>query len=284
MTDPFDAAAAFGVVPRRVIAFGEGRSNRAFHLLADDGRSFTLTELVGHAPEQAEALLLTLDHLRAHRMGSHRPLRTVSGTRLIHHRRWPWMMMPFIRGDTLSASADLPVEAIAALLARIHGIPVPAHLADRRRRLPCDWRTLLRGHGRPDLETALAASERMWSRIAAEAVPTLIHGDLFPDNIVRTPDGLVPIDWEHAAADHPMLDLGIAGVGILARGGWREVHRLVETYAQESGRPVDRGDVEDWIAYSASVLALNRFVRDVLEGRPHTYASVLDLGRVLAQT
>ncbi|PSJ38306.1 phosphotransferase enzyme family protein [Allosphingosinicella deserti] len=283
MTDRIDAAAAFGIVPRRVVAFGEGRSNRSFHLLADDGRSFTLTELVGHAPARAEALLLTLDHLEAHRMGSHRPLRTVSGARVIHGH-WPWMIMPFIPGETLSASADLPVEAIAALLARIHRIPVPAHLADRRRRLPCDWRTLLRGHDRPDLEAALAASERMWSRVAAEPALTFVHGDLFPDNIVRTPDGLVPIDWEHAAADHPMLDLGITAVGILAHGGWRQVDRLVGAYAQASGRSVDRGDLEDWIGYSASVLALSRFVRDALEGRPHSYASMLNLGRVLAQT
>jgi Ser/Thr protein kinase RdoA (MazF antagonist) len=37
--------------------------------------------------------------------------------------------------------------------------------------------------------------------------PTLVHGDFHPENVLRTDDGPVIIDWSDAAVAHPLVDM-----------------------------------------------------------------------------
>ena len=46
------------------------------------------------------------------------------------------------------------------------------------------------------------------ARLEGVGVPeTLVHGDLHPWNIARTPRGLVVFDWSDSAIGHPLVDL-----------------------------------------------------------------------------
>ena len=49
-----------------------------------------------------------------------------------------------------------------------------------------------------------AACERLAGRAIAD---TLVHGDLHPWNVARTPRGLVVFDWSDGAVGHPFVDL-----------------------------------------------------------------------------
>ncbi|QAY77512.1 phosphotransferase [Sphingosinicella sp. BN140058] len=246
------ACAALGLSPRRIVPFVDGRSNRAFHVTDRIEGDFSLIQLVGHCRDRAGSLRLTLDHLAAHDLPSHRPIA------LCEKGSWPWLLARFLPGESLARARQLPIEKIAALLARIHALAVPTHLAERRRRIERDWRHLVRAEQSPDLFDALARAEAL--RINDDRV--LIHGDLFPDNLLA--DGaLVPIDWEHAAVDHPLLDVAIAGLGILTHpsGDRRQVDQLFEVYRRISGRSVDLVAITSWIDYAAALLALHRYAR-----------------------
>ncbi len=64
---------------------------------------------------------------------------------------------------------------------------------------------------------------------------TLVHGDLFPKNLVLQPGGWIrPIDWEHAGIGLPAWDLAR-----LVDGWGRDKQHFVTSYLTESSRLTD---------------------------------------------
>jgi len=64
-------------------------------------------------------------------------------------------------------------------------------------------------------------------------MPTgLIHGDLFPDNVIMTADGLAMIDFEEGAIEHQLFDVGMAVMGFCWNDGLVREHldALLEGY------------------------------------------------------
>jgi homoserine kinase type II len=56
---------------------------------------------------------------------------------------------------------------------------------------------------------------------------TVVHGDLFADNVVVRQDGrLSVLDWETISLDDPLLDVGMAAVGLAQDGGVLAAERL----------------------------------------------------------
>ncbi len=53
----------------------------------------------------------------------------------------------------------------------------------------------------PDLRDAVERGDRL-----AAAAPRLVHGDLWPANVVRGPQGIGVLDWESATRGHPLTD------------------------------------------------------------------------------
>jgi Ser/Thr protein kinase RdoA (MazF antagonist) len=95
---------------------------------------------------------------------------------------------------------------------------------------------------------------------------TLTHGDFFPDNIVVQSDGSMAIlDWEHAAADFPVVDLGFAIAGMANEDGLFSAERMttfLRGYA--SSRPLQTEDIEHLRAttiYAAAIMGFLRYVR-----------------------
>ena len=94
----------------------------------------------------------------------------------------------------------------------------------------------------------------------------LTHGDLYPDNLIVRPDGgLSVIDWETASLDDPLLDLGMALVGLAEVGGQLDsdrVRAVLDGYS--SVRPLDSGDTEllpSMAEHAALIIAFHRYYR-----------------------
>lgn len=111
----------------------------------------------------------------------------------------------------------------------------------------------------------------MLEHVDAHDPPTLVHGDLLGQNILRRFDGDSPsfgvIDWEYAQVGDPAHDLAI-----LTRGSQRPfgvpdgLPRLLDAYNARGKIPLGRADVRFFeLALTVSVYA------DMLEAEgPHT--------------
>lgn len=121
------------------------------------------------------------------------------------------MVSAFVAGETLTldtARQDRTLTEVAQLLRRLHAIAPPPEVAGF---------SLIAAARRYLAALPESALPRPRERVAAalaalnEPPPNcLVHGDLIPDNIIRSPEGLRLIDWEYAGGGVPETDLALA--------------------------------------------------------------------------
>ena len=208
----------------------------------------------------------------------------------------PFYLMRFVDGLVLRTEQDgaglTPEqggqlsEALAVMLARIHGVDTDA--------------AGLGGFGRPDgyLARQLARWQRQWELSATREVPgydrlverlgaglpasaggTLVHGDFRLDNTLVTlgaePAIAAVVDWEMSTLGDPLADLGLTltywadpadrewlalniGAVVTARPGFYSAARFAARYAELTGRDVS--GIGYYMAFGCFKLAV------VLEG------------------
>jgi homoserine kinase type II len=247
-----------------------GAANSSFRLVASEGREYVLTVLDNHDLAGARHLArttrafaqlgLSTTQVVADRDGQGI---TVVGERLYLLKR----MIPGYVQDPLPR-ALLPDAG--ELLAQLHGFPADGlDLPVGTRRLSAAHRAA--GVEFPDqdfaawLETQLAVIGSHEADHRRAPVP--IHGDLFADNLIVRPDGgLSVIDWETASLDDPLLDLGMAAVGLCQDPAGRLSVERLELLLSGYGRrrPLsaeDRAELPVEIAHAAVIIAFHRYYR-----------------------
>lgn len=196
-----------GLVPRaaRWSVLEGGRSSRVYRVVA--GGRVLVCKLT--RPTQAGALFPLVPEAEAAALAA-----------LSRHGLAPRPLARFRFGPEdglLYAHAEgRPLAAldpdVAALLARVHGLPtgrVPA-LRSRRALVPA-----LIERARRHLCAAGWEDARLAAPVAAAlAEPTaalrIVHGDPVPANILAGPGGLIAIDWQCAHMGDPARDLALA--------------------------------------------------------------------------
>ncbi|MFD3707608.1 phosphotransferase [Nocardia sp. NPDC058658] len=167
--------------------------------------------------------------------------------------------------------AELLREAGVAL-ARLHRLPAEEVIGDDQ--LPAKGRRLTAEH-RSRIADFTDRAFAHWLTERLDALDglhsgrqdTLIHGDLYSDNIIVGETGtLVVIDWETACREDPLLDLGMAiiGLGVVDGRLVRErAEAIVDGYSSvlpvtaEERSGVLRGMVE----LAALIIAYHRYYR-----------------------
>jgi homoserine kinase type II len=182
--------------------------------------------------------------------------------RLVILKRW-------IQGDTLDPLPNRLLPVAGGLLATLHNLPLSLpDLPTRTRRLSLEHHSRIAEF--EDKTFAVWLADKFKIVYAHEAchhrAMAICHGDLFADNLIHRPDGsLAVIDWETVSLDDPLLDLGMAAVG-LARHQTelpsRRLQLLIEGYTQI--RPLPTEDLESLpieIMHAALIIAFHRYYR-----------------------
>lgn len=255
-----------------IITLSGGAANSSFRLDADQGQ-YVLTALDNHDEYTAFALARHTQAL--HRLGlpTSKIVRARNGSLVIPVDDRLLVLKEWISGSVRQPLPHALLPEAGEFLAHLHALPPQAEgLEDvpvGTRRLSAEHLTTIPGF--TDQRFATWLTNRLERIRKAEAddrrEPRLVHGDLFDDNIVVRDDGHISIlDWETISLDDPLLDLGMAAVGLaqddagLLSGerfeallcGYEKTHPL--TMADRAALPLE-------IEHAALIIGFHRYYR-----------------------
>jgi Ser/Thr protein kinase RdoA (MazF antagonist) len=175
------------------------------------------------------------------------------GTPQLHAVGENWLLLERVEGVPLWQSGDLlSWQAVARWCARLHDLRAPVELSSHGAGLYEGWVTGAL-ENEPLLNSLRAAAERAIARLLG--LPrTLIHGELYPSNVVLAGNRIAVVDWEQAAAGPGVIDLGALVTG------WDDAARRRLLAAYGAVEPAD-------LAAAELVLAL-RWLGRTIDRRP----------------
>ncbi|MFF7333646.1 phosphotransferase [Streptomyces sp. NPDC008150] len=269
----------YGLEADRLEPIDGGMANSSYVVAAGQQR-YVLTVLDNHTFASAKSLSQLLCQLGERDLspipltatvpGSGRSTGTGMGSSMVtSHRGRPVLLKPYVEGacwDTLSAGL---LSRTGAAMAAVHSLPPDSlDVPHQGRRLTAEARRRCRDFTDREFASWLLDEwDRVTSFTEREVKATLVHGDLFPDNIVVTADDeVVFLDWETASLDDPLIDLGMAVVGLCRNEDGvfspEMVRSLVAGYTGAApSADVDSAALRDASVYAAIVIAYHRYVR-----------------------
>lgn len=245
-----------------------GAANSSYHLKCDEGE-FVLTVLDNHNHASASDLACLTSYLRAHDIRIPEILPTIDGRTLSTHGSAPVIVKTYQVGAVHDALSISLVGQAGAALANIN-LLTPAvgqcGLREHSRRLPEDApRIAARFADQEFADWILRTLDATRHVTELSTSACLVHGDLFPDNIVDSSGELTILDWETASIDLALLDLAMAIVG-LCRVNGRFIPELARALVTGYSRvrpisTVERENLREAAAYTSMVIGYHRYLR-----------------------
>jgi homoserine kinase type II len=255
--------AGFGETVAHFEPIATGFANSSFHVVAGSGRELVLTVLDNHDVESTERLVRLTDWLVEEGVSTPSILRDESGSAVRFHSGHPCVVRPFVEGEQPEHLTQTQIQRVGEAMARYHALDVPPELALPTRRLPENWREVL-VDGPESLLGMVQAADVDVRRLPTTST-CLVHGDLFPDNMIWDESGTLHIlDWETASIDHPVLDLGFTLVGLT--GGAPLTLDIIShlTAGYSPNHDFDFCELATASRYACAVLAFQRYNRHVV--------------------
>ena len=180
----------------------------------DESEQRIITFCVEPTLARVERLAAVLEHLHEHGFPSNRLLRSPHGNLVCEIDGVPTIIKSFLKGEMLSVVDEARATKIGSVLARLHKLPIPpGFAADHAMN-----REIMVGIAEEAKDQDFAG----WLAAALGQIPGewpnlpvgLVHGDLFPDNLIEVDGGsLVPIDFEEVCLCPLVFDIGMALAG-----------------------------------------------------------------------
>jgi homoserine kinase type II len=180
-----------------------------------DGRERIIVTFCVDLPlERVERLASLLQHLQQHGLESNRLLRSRVGNLVEVVGGVPTIVKSFLEGSVLRVVDQARAHGIGGVLSQLHEVPIPTGYAADHAMNRNNMASIGEAADDPSfsgwLLSALADLPLNW----ADLPMGIVHGDLFPDNLIEVEGGaLVPIDFEEACLYPLVFDLGMTLVG-----------------------------------------------------------------------
>ncbi|GAA2982650.1 phosphotransferase [Streptomyces fulvorobeus] len=248
-----------------------GAANSSFRL-STASAEFVLTILDNHDTMSARSLAAHTQALFLLGIPTTEVVPAADGSLITHCHGRSVILKTWIEGQVLQPLPFTLLPEAGRILAQLHDLPTQsAGLTDipvGTRRLSADQEALI--PELPDRDFAAWLTDRLNLLRRVEATDrrprTVTHGDLFDDNIIVRTDGrLTVLDWETISLDDPLLDLGMAAVGLAqvdSELAPERVQALVAGY--EEIAPLSQKDeaaLPGEIIHAALIIAFHRYYR-----------------------
>ena len=194
-----------------------GWDNSNFHLRLLDGSEVVLKAWFANTLDEVGRVIKRHLHLDSHGIPTTVPIQMLDGNYVAVKDGFAWTLLPFVKGGFLGSDED-SLRSLGEALARMHAIP-------HAECFPLDYRM-----GFVLFEEVIALSTRMGvgspfrrllsdeanhlRSIVSDVLPTgVLHGDLFPDNVIGESGRVCAIlDLEEAWIGPMCFDIAMAFV------------------------------------------------------------------------
>ncbi|MFE4332888.1 phosphotransferase [Streptomyces sp. NPDC056831] len=265
-TDPSLAAVldAYGLTPSGLRQLPGGMENKHVRAETPDG-PVVITQLRKKAPAAAEAYARFLYRLEQADIPAPRLRRRRDGGWVTSHARHPIIVCGYVPGRHHTVLPPHLVEEVGTVLGRVHRtVTAPDSTLAPHLRLTNSEAALLADLPDTPFARWARATHRAVAHVTAQSGPLVaVHADVFPDNVIVTnSSGVVLIDWEDCSADLPVVDVGMALIGLCCPStgfSVRRARRLLRGYRTGSGTGLDPALVRDAALHAAVLVALRRY-------------------------
>ena len=228
-----------------------GWANSNYKLSLSDGRKLVLKIWNEQHEGRVEYLLGITTYLSELGIPTPKPISFNNNEYLIMKNNLPWTILPFIDGEWLGNDYQS--------LFTLGQIQANMHLAVPPKNLECDFSMGITLFDKlfkiaderncwDDFLLTLKSSRSIYEKL--DKLPKgIIHGDLFPDNVIRQNDGnLFLLDFEEVCNDILAFDLAMTFVGF----GWEE------------GEPIN----DRWVAILEGYQSVRKLTKEELDALP----------------
>jgi len=283
-------ARQFGIDDITGFSVMDGGSENSNYCIETNSGKYVLTLCDQKSLKQATDLVSLLVHLADHGIRTSRVVMPLEGPDVILHDQKPVMLKRHVDGGiTANLSGNLLLQ-LGEEMARLHEIPVPSYLPES---FPYG-----RSYFLEVMDSNLEHSYINWlseknsylqKRIPQNLPMTLIHGDVFFDNLIVQGDQLMAIiDFEEACHYYRSFDLGMAIVGTCRdRQGicFEKARRFIRGYQNiVTLQSVERECLQAFAVYAAVATSFWRFRHyHMRRPEPHLYDRHVEM-QTLADT
>ena len=244
-----------------IVRLEGGWDNPIFRLLLEDGGSVVLKIWKGQ--EGIDGALDVLERhkwLDGHGISTTVPIQFKDGSSCILNEGLGWTLMPFIPSGHLG-SDESSLNSLGREMARMHRVPKSEFFPDRYRMGRSLFKEVLATenvHQKYGSFISLLGenAEFLLSGLPRDLPMGILHGDLFPDNVLGESEVVAIIDLEESFFGPCAFDLAMAFVGF----GW------------EHGKPVP----QRWEALVEGYQSIRALEEDEVSSLPdlHRYATL----------
>ena len=207
-----------------------GWDNTNILLTLSDASKVVLKVWNANTVEEVRRVVARHCHLDEHGIPTAVPIQLTNGSLIAEKGGMSWTLLPFIEGGMLDTD-DNSLKSLGENLARLHQIPAADCFPDDYR---MGWSLFEEMFVIADdantwsdfLITLKKESESLQNQIPESLPQGILHGDVFPDNVIG--DGAVAaiLDLEEAFIGPCAFDLMMTFVGF----GWNEDEPLIDRW------------------------------------------------------
>jgi len=213
-----------GIAPvDRFARLSGGWDNPNYRLFLEDGSSVVLKVWAGQADKEGVMQVIEKQKwVQRHGIRTVVPMNFVDGSPYVEREGVCWTLMPYIEGGHLG-SDPASLNSLGKEIARMHNVPrsdcfqtdyrMGASLFDKIYEARPDS-----GAGGGFVSLLRRYSDELLPKIPSELPSSILHGDLFPDNVLGDGQVTAIIDFEESFYGPCVFDLVMAFVGF----GWEE--------------------------------------------------------------
>ena len=215
---------AAGVAPlRKIEPLAGGWANSNYLVTLDDDSKLVLKVWDERPPEEVGKIIQHTCWLADHGVLTPTPLLLKDGARMLVKNNQAWMLMPYVEGGWLPSDTNSLYE-LGRAQAQMHKVPIHKNIPTTFAIGYIFWDKMVEdayenNSMTPFLQLLEEESHTLKQRIPRDLPSGIIHGDLYPDNVIgREGEVLALLDFEEICIESLAMDLATTYVGF----GWKD--------------------------------------------------------------